>query len=149
MSAPVSTRVVLTVLAYVVTTFVVQGGSHFAVNADHYAAIPILRADPIVPLGFTSMLIQGSIFALLFPRIVRGTPTVRQGMFFSWALGGFLASYIALAEPGKYAIPGIGSWIGVEVTTAAVQYTLFGVLLGLIHQWAAARHPAALRPARS
>ena len=33
-------RVALTVVAYVLTTFAVQGTSHFAINADHFAAIP-------------------------------------------------------------------------------------------------------------
>ena len=54
------------------------------------------------------------------------------------ALGGFLASYIVLGEAGKYAIPSIASWIAVEGSVAFVQYTLFGVLLGVIHRRGAA-----------
>lgn len=126
--------IALTVLAYVLTTFAVQGGSHFWLNADHYAAIGILRAEPIVPMGLASMLIQGLIFALLFPLCARGAVTIRDGVVFSWVLGGFLASYIVLGEAGKYAIPSIGSWIAVELSVAAVQYTVFGLLLGLIHR---------------
>ena len=124
----------LTVLAYVVTSFGVQGASHFAINAGHYAAIPILRAEPIIAMGLVSMLIQGVIFALLFPAFQRGSGVVWDGVKFSWALGGFLASYVVLGEAGKYAIPSIASWIAVEGSVAFVQYTLFGVLLGLIHR---------------
>jgi hypothetical protein len=124
----------LTVLAYVVTTFGVQGASHFAINAGHYAAIPIMRAEPVIAMGLLSMLIQGVIFALLFPTFQRGSGVVWDGVRFSWALGGFLASYIVLGEAGKYAIPVIASWITVEASVAFVQYTLFGVLLGLIHR---------------
>src|SRR2546427_6598813 len=40
--------------------------------------------------------------------------SVWDGVKFSWALGGFLASYIVLGEAGKYAIPSIASWIAVE-----------------------------------
>jgi hypothetical protein len=124
----------LTVLAYVVVTFAVQGASHFAVFAAHFATIPIMRAEPVIAMGLGSMLIQGVLFALLFPAFQRGSDAVWDGVKFSWALGGFLASYIVLGEAGKYAIPSIASWIAVEGSVAFVQYTLFGVLLGLIHR---------------
>lgn len=134
MEARKPATVALTVLAYVVTTFAVQGASHFAVNAAHYAAIPIMRAEPVIAMGLVSMLIQGVLFAVLFPAFTRGVSAVWDGVKFSWALGGFLASYIVLGEAGKYAIPSIASWIAVEGSVAFVQYTLFGVLLGLIHR---------------
>ncbi|HEX9579529.1 MAG TPA: hypothetical protein VF970_00350 [Gemmatimonadales bacterium] len=126
--------IALTVLAYVVTTFAVQGGSHFAVNADHYAAISIMRPEPIIPMGLVSMAVQGLLFALLFPSFNRQGSTARNALVFSWALGAFLASYIALAEAGKYAVPSISSWVAVEASVALVQYTVFGILLGLVHR---------------
>ncbi len=126
--------IVLTVLAYVLTTFAVQGGSHFVVNAGHYAAISIMRPEPVIAMGVASMVVQGSIFALLFPVFNRGPSTVRNALVFSWALGAFLASYIVLGESGKYAVPSIPSWIRVEASVAAVQYTVFGLLLGLVHR---------------
>lgn len=126
--------VVLTVVAYVLTTFAVQGTSHFAINADHFAAIPIMRAEPMVPLGIASMVIQGLILAWLYPVYAAGTSSVRRGIAFSWMIGGFLASYIVLGEAGKYAIPSVPAWIAVEASAAFVQYTLFGVWLGLIHR---------------
>jgi hypothetical protein len=136
--------VIVTVLAYTATTFAVQGGSHFGVNAAHYAAIPILRAEPVVAMGLASMVVQGLIFAWLYPTFAAGTSTVRKGIAFSWALGGFLASYIVLGEAGKYSIPSIPSWIAVEGVVAFVQYTVFGAWLGLIHRTpAAARLPRA------
>jgi len=134
MEARKPVTVALTIVAYVVTTFAVQGTSHFAVNADHYAAISIMRPQPIVHMGLMSMLVQGTIFGLLFPVFDRGPATIRNAVLFSWALGAFLASYIVLAEAGKYAIPSIPSWVAVEATTAAIQFTVFGILLGLLHR---------------
>ncbi|HEV8365752.1 MAG TPA: hypothetical protein VGQ52_19720, partial [Gemmatimonadaceae bacterium] len=55
--------IVLTVLAYMIVTFGVQGASHFAINAEHYAAISIMRSEPIIPMGLASMIIQGLLFA--------------------------------------------------------------------------------------
>jgi len=130
-------RVALTVVAYVVTSFAVQGTSHFAINADHYAAIPIMRPEPMIALGITSMVIQGIIFGWLYPVYASGASTLRKSIAFSWLIGGFLASYIVLGEVGKYAIPSLSSWIAVEAGAAFAQYTLFGVCLGLIHRAAA------------
>jgi hypothetical protein len=127
-------RVALTVVAYVLTTFAVQGTSHFAINADHFAAIPIMRAEPMIALGITSMVIQGLIFAWLYPIYATGASTLRKSITFSWLIGGFLASYIVLGEAGKYAIPSVSSWIAVEALAAFAQFTLFGVWLGLIHR---------------
>lgn len=93
-----------------------------------------MRAEPIIAIGLVSMLIQGVLFALLFPAFQRGGVAVWDGVKFSCALGGFLASYIVLAEAGKYAIPSFASWIAVEGSVGFVQYTLFGVLLDLIHR---------------
>jgi hypothetical protein len=125
---------VLTVLAYVIATFGVQGASHFVVNANHYAAISIMRAEPIIPMGIASMVVQGLIFAWLFPTFNRGPHPIRNGVLFSCTLGAFLASYIVLGEAGKYSIPSIGSWIVVELSAAVAQYVVFGVLLGLLHR---------------
>lgn len=134
MPHPKPASITVTVVAYVLTTFAVQATSHFVINADHFAAIPIMRAEPLVPLGIASMIIQGLIFAWLYPVYAAGASSVRRGIAFSWMIGGFLASYIVLGEAGKYAIPSVRSWIAVEASAAFVQYTLFGVWLGLIHR---------------
>ena len=127
-------RILLTVLAYISATFAVQALSHFVVNVEHYKSITIMRAQPVFALGIASMLIQGTIFALLFPAFNRSGSPIRNAILFSWAFGLFLASYIALAEPAKYKISSIATWSGVEALAAAIQFTFFGVLLGLIHQ---------------
>ena len=126
--------VATTIIAYVICTFGVQGANHFAINKEHYAAMTVMRVEPVIAMGITSMLIQGLIFALLFPTFNRSGSAVKNGIVFAWAIGGFLASYIALGEAGKYAIPSISSWFIVESVAAFVQYTLFGALLGLIHR---------------
>lgn len=50
MNARSPLTVSLTVIAYVVATFGVHGMSHFAINAGHYADIPII-APSRVELG--------------------------------------------------------------------------------------------------
>ena len=134
--------ILLTVLAYVVATFGVQGASHFAINAEHYASISIMRSEPIVPMGITAMIVQGLIFAWLFPVFNRGPHPIRNGIAFSCLLGAFLASYIVLGEAGKYSISSISSWIAVESLAAATQFILFGIMLGWLHRRSAVVRPA-------
>ena len=124
----------LTILAYVLTTFAVQGASHFAINADHYAAVSFMRSEPVIPMGIAAMLIQGLLFGVLFNAFKRSPVRVWDGLVFSWALGAFLTSYVVLGEAGKYAVPSIASWIGVETSVAIVQFTVFGMLLGVIQR---------------
>ena len=126
--------VVLTILAYVLATFTVQALSHFVINAEHYRTIPMLRPDPIFAFGVLSMVVQGAVFGILFPVFNSGGSSIRNGLAFSWFLGAFLASYIVLGESGKYVVPSIAAWIRVEFLAAVAQFTVFGVLLGMVHK---------------
>ncbi len=71
--------IALTVLAYMIATFAMQGTSHFVINADHFASISIMRAEPMVPMGLLAMAVQGLIFALLFPIFNRGPNPLFNG----------------------------------------------------------------------
>ena len=124
----------LAVLAYGVATFVTQALSHFVVNKSHYAGVAYLRPDPIFPLGVAAMLIQGSILSYLYVRLGDQQRSFRHAVSFGWVTGGFLVSYIALTEAAKYAVPAIGSWIAVEATAGLAQFTLYGLLLGLVYR---------------
>jgi len=39
-----------------------------------------------------------------------------------------------LAEPAKYVVPDVASWMGVELLAGLVQFTVFGVLLGFVYR---------------
>jgi hypothetical protein len=129
-----ATRHILSVLGYIGATFFVQGTSHFAVFARHYASIPILRREPDFVLGFASMVIQGSVLSYAFAGSRFDTGKIRDAVVLSWLFGAFLVSYIALAEAGKYSVPSVPSWIAVETGVGFVQYTLIGALYALAHR---------------
>src|SRR5207244_11721059 len=124
----------LAVLAYVVATFATQAVSHFGVNAAHYAAVTYLRAQPIFALGVLSMLIQGSIMSYLYTQLPQSGRSIGHAVLFAWLVGSILVSYEALAEAAKYGVPSVASWIAVEVAAGFVQFTFYGVLLGLVHR---------------
>ncbi|MCI0518440.1 MAG: hypothetical protein L0Y45_11475 [Woeseiaceae bacterium] len=131
-------RHVLTILAFIVATFVTQALSHFVVAADHYAAVTYIRKEPIFAFGFLAMVIQGAILSALYSQLTnRYGSTVAKALGFSCLMGVFLVSYIALAEAAKYQVPNIASWIGVELTSNLVQFSLFGSFLNFIYRNAA------------
>jgi len=127
-------RHALFLLGYIVITFLVQGTSHFALFAQHYAGIGILRQRPNFALGFSSMVIQGVILSFVFAGSRSDSGKLTDAIRFAWLFGAFLVSYIALAEAGKYNIPSVASWFAVEAGVGAVQFTLAGLILRLVHR---------------
>ena len=126
-------RHVLSVLAFVVATFGTQAPSHFVVFADHYAAVTYIRKETLFQFGMLAMLIQGIVLSVLYTRFA-GKSTTKRALVFSWLMGAFLISYTACAEAAKYMVPSVASWIAVELAVGLVQFTVFGLLLGLIYR---------------
>ncbi|WP_300303217.1 hypothetical protein [Ferrovibrio sp.] len=127
-------RFVLAILVYIVATFATQAVSHFTINAAHYAELPHLRAEPIFSLGFLSMLIQGTALAFLHANSEWARRSLLNSVLFAWIGGSLIVSYIAFAEAAKYSIPSIPAWVWVEISAGFVQFTLYGVALGLIRR---------------
>ena len=124
---------VLTVLGFIVATFGSQGTSHFFLFTKHFADVTYMRPEPIMPLGFLVMTLEGTILSFIFVNSRFSTKSLFDAVKFSWLIGLFLVSYIAFTEPAKYAVPDIASWIGVELLVGFIQFTLAGVFLGLAH----------------
>ena len=124
---------ILAVLGYVVASFATQALSHFVVFKAHYDEIPFNAPKPSFPLGLASMLVQGAILSAVYVSSAFGGSGLWGALALSWLFGAFLVSYIALAEPAKYAVPSVGRWIGIEIVAGAVQYTLVGLALYAAH----------------
>ena len=126
---------VLTIAAFIVATFAVQAISHFVLAAEHYAAIPYIRKEPIFAFGFVAMIIQGGVLSVMYRRhvAVQGS-SIGLAIGFAWTMGAFLVSYMALAEAAKYRVPSIPSWVAVEVSSGLLQFGIFGGLLHLIYR---------------
>ena len=125
-------RITAGTAAYVAASFVVQALSHFVFAADHFAAVPFMRPEPIMAMGVGTMLVQGALLTGVFGRFGRAETLARDAIAYALAMGAFLGAYIAIVEPAKYAVPSIGSWIMVEGLAALVQFILFGLGLRLV-----------------
>ena len=127
-------KLCLTVLAFVVATFGTQAPSHFLVFTDHYAAVSYIRKQTLFQFGVLAMLIEGVVLSVLYTHVAGGKGTTKTALGFSWLMGAFLVSYTACAEAAKYMVPSVASWIAVELAVGLVQFTVFGLLLGLIYR---------------
>lgn len=127
-------KLLVTIVAFIFVSFTVQGLSHFVINIEHFAAIDFTRPDPIFAMGFAAMIIQALVFYFVMTNWFADRVTVKDGIKVSLVFGLFLAAYIVLAEPAKYAAPSVTSWVLVEATASTIQFGIFGILLGLIHR---------------
>ena len=84
------------------------------------------------------MIVQGAILAYIFPLFYRSGSPILQGLKYGLLMGLFLGTYIALVEPAKYMAPSVGEWIAVEGLASLVQFSLYGVLLGLSYSFCVA-----------
>jgi hypothetical protein len=125
---------ILTVIGYIAATFATQATSHFLLFTQHYSAVSHIKAEPIFALGFTSMIVQGTVLSIVFANSKFIGRSIFHAVVLAWLFGAFLVSYIGLAEAAKYAVPSVPSWIGVEFLVGSVQFTIAGVFLGLAHR---------------
>ena len=62
----------LGVAAYLIPAFPIAFVWHLVLFEPQYHALHIYRADPIIPFGLASMIIQGVVFSWAFPRLFAG-----------------------------------------------------------------------------
>jgi hypothetical protein len=101
---------------YVAITFALGFIWHLVVFKDLYDRLAIYTRldDPIIPLGFLSMLIQGAVLAYLYPQVVDIHGSVFEGITFSLLMGLFIASSAVIAEAAKQRVTSLQIWFVVE-----------------------------------
>jgi len=129
----------LATLAYVVVSFALGFTWHMVFFREAYANFAAYtREPPIIAFGFASMVIQGGILAMLFPRFLRtGTPFA-SALQFALLTGLFLWSVAVLAFAAKSNVNDMGGFFLLSSLFHVVQFGLYGALLGLIHAKGAA-----------
>lgn len=124
-------RTIVGTLLFIVISFAIQATSHFAINVEHYATIPFMRAETIFVLGILTMIMQGIVLSYLFVIFSKNDFTIKNGLLFGLLISALFVSYPALVEPAKYQVPNITNWILVEGLVGLTQFCLYGILLSL------------------
>lgn len=126
-------RFTLTLLAYLVPTFILGYVWHLVVFHDTYLRLSIYRPDPIIPFGFGSMVLQGLVFAWAYPRLYDTTRTAWVGS--AWRAGLAYAvlswSFTTLAVAAKHPVASVPDFMLIQTAFTVVQFVLVAPLIAL------------------
>jgi hypothetical protein len=136
---------VLALLAYLVPTFTLGYVWHLTLFAGVYHELGIYRRDVIIPFGFLSMLLQGSIFAVAYLRLVDRPWSLTDAMRFAGAAALLSWTFTTLAVAAKHPMTSVSRFVMIETSFTAVQFALVGPLLAFSGR--VSRSPARLAAA--
>ena len=121
----------LALLAYLVPTFLLGYVWHLKLFAGVYHDLGIYRPDVIVPLGFLSMLLQGSIFALVYHRLADKPWQFSDALRFAAGAALLSWTFTTLAVAAKHPMTSVTRFVVIETCFTVVQFAMVGPLLAL------------------
>jgi len=129
-------RLWLGVAAYLVPSFPIAYAWHLVWFAPSYEALGIYRPDPIIPFGLVSMLIQGVIFSLAYPRFFpgRGGAVLRPGLLYGAGLAVLSWSFTTLAVAAKNIMGSVPTYLVLETGFTMLQFVVVGPLIALAYR---------------
>jgi len=131
----VSKKFIYAALTYIVISMALGMAWHFVFFKELYHSLGIYnRVDPIIPLGLTSMVIQGMIVAYLYPLYDRDGRGALEGVKFGLLMGLFLYSVSTLANAAKIEVTSMTSWLVIQTAFHLMQFTLAGAGIGFVHK---------------
>ena len=123
----------LATFAYTVISMLIAVPWHLGWFKQQYHDFGVYtRADPIIPLGMATMLIQGGVMAWLYPRWYRGGTPALEGTKFALLFGVFLYSASTLATIAKVAVADPWQFVLLSGIFHALQFGLCGAAIGLV-----------------
>ena len=126
----------LGVAAYIVPTFPIAFVWHLVLLEPNYRALHIYRADPIIPFGLASMVIQSIVFSWIFPRVFAGSSgsVLRNGLLYGLGIGLLSWSFTTLAVAAKHPMASISDYVVLETAFTALQFLIVGPLIALAYR---------------
>jgi len=127
-------KIALGAVAYTVSTFTLAVVWHIVLFEDQYRAFGYIEGEPNILIGFVTILIQGAILSLLFPLLKLKGSNVIRGLKFAFLIGVFFWTSHVLAFVAKQNMQDVILFAGMETFYLALQFGMFGVLVGLIYR---------------
>jgi hypothetical protein len=127
-------KIILGALSYTIATFALAVTWHVLMFEDRYRSFGYFEGDPSFVIGFISILLQGMILSLIYPLVQLAGSGILRGIKFSLLMGLFFWTSHVLAFIAKQPVRNIGLFVTMETVYLALQFGLFGVLIGLIYR---------------
>ncbi len=109
----------LLLLAYLVVSFALGAVWHMVLFKEYYKKLAIYSniEKPRFSFGFSAMLLQGIVFAYVYPLIA-------SPWLFGLGLFMILTSFMVFAEAGKQNATSLSGFVGIQIAFSAVQTAL-------------------------
>lgn len=129
-TAPLSPwrRFIPAFLAYLVPSFIIAYFWHLVIFHETYETLSIYRDEVIVPFGFLTMIIQGSISAAAYPRLFSTGSWLPNGLKYGLLAGLLSWSFTTLAVAAKFPMTSIPTFMMMESCFTVVQFAAVGPL---------------------
>lgn len=93
------------------------------------------RAEPIMVLGISAILIQGIVIGYLYPFYMRSKgPGIKSGIQFNLIIGLMTYTAMGFATAAKFSIEPVGQFLIYHTVFQLIQFSLTGTALGLIYR---------------
>lgn len=110
---------------YILITFILGFTWHLVFFKEAYEKFGIYsRKEPIISLGFLSMVIQGFILAYLYPMFRGKGSAIASSLWFFLLMGLFFASGTVIAIAAKSEIANLAGWFGLNFAFHCLQFGL-------------------------
>lgn len=127
-------KILLATAAYFVISMLVAYPWHVIFFKDQYEAWgAFTRAQPIMALGMSAILIQGLVFSWLYPKCYGGGNPIWEGVRFNLIVGLLVYTAMGFATAAKIQIEPISSFLIFHTIFQIIQFSLTGAAIGLIY----------------
>jgi len=123
----------LAAAAYILPTFPLGYFWHLSTFKAQYDALGLYRAEVIIPMGLASMILQGLLFAYLYPHLFSTARAdwLTSAVLFFLVFGGLAWSFAVLPVAAKYKMTSVSKFIALETAFTALQYAVASPLIAL------------------
>ena len=127
-------KYIFATLAFIIVGFIVAFFWHLVIFKSIYDSLKIYTIEPIIPLGFTSFILEGLAFVYIFQFFRRGEKPIREGLIFGLlAFGVLMGGVGSLAEGAKHATTSLSTWLVLETSFFVITGAILGMLIGIIY----------------
>lgn len=127
-------KTVLGTVAYTIGTFSLAVAWHVVLFEPRYQSFGYFDGEPSFVIGFVTILMQGIILSTLFPMVKLSGGSIKRGMKFAFLIGVFFWTSHVLSAVARQTIDGAELFIAMETIYLALQFGLFGLLIGTIYR---------------
>lgn len=126
--------VILGALAYIIPTMPYAYAWHMIWFKARYERWQYFGGDASVPLGFSSMIIQGVVLSWAYALLPIDHASAQNGLLYAAIMGVFFWSTHVIAAMAKHGATRTRGYLLLETVYLIGQFGLFGVLLIAVHR---------------